>query len=343
MTGVAVSFAALAACSSSDSNGIQASETAQNTAESRAQMGKSCFGACGSGTAQKCAVSADECANKLCIVAPSSVAGSSAPLAYCTVGCGSEECGAGYHCESIKDFTSTTGGRACVADAENCGNGVVELGETCDGAKEGRDCAADCKSFVARCGDKIIEGEEECDGNTDEQWCSSECKKLAPMLRLTGISMKWNYADSGSETIISNGSAGGDLPVTGDSKGCGSVIPKEITQDYVRYEWKHCKSDGLTALLSFAVPRTEVSYYRSDSFPASVLPTLTIERGNKRNVFSGSSLSNIPNSSELSSYTDGSNYMAIGKFEFDFWKAGFGDGGTVQITANYATVVPHKL
>ncbi|MBZ5714274.1 DUF4215 domain-containing protein [Nannocystis pusilla] len=125
----------------------------------------------------------------------------------------------------------------------DCGNGVLDDGEVCDGAELGGQdcamqgfddgtlgCAADCSEFdvsqcvLATCGDETIEGAEQCDG-----------------------------AELGGEDCVSQGFSGGELACTPDSCvfdtsacfACGdNAIQGDEVCDGTDLAGKDCVSEG---------------------------------------------------------------------------------------------------
>ncbi len=74
--------------------------------------------------------------------------------------------------------TSTTG-TSTTGPAPSCGDGVVDVGEDCDGGGESKDCNADCTA--AACGDgklNAVAGEA-CDGGGESKDCNADCTAAA--------------------------------------------------------------------------------------------------------------------------------------------------------------------
>ncbi|MFT3694579.1 MAG: DUF4215 domain-containing protein [Kofleriaceae bacterium] len=90
-------------------------------------------------------------------------------------------CGDGKSCDSNADCSvGTCTPDGCSSDCksnETCGNGIKDLGETCDDGGVPGGCEDDCKSG-AGCGNGVIDSGEECDDgdgiNTND--CTNNCK-----------------------------------------------------------------------------------------------------------------------------------------------------------------------
>ncbi len=113
--------------------------------------------------------------------------------------------------------TGDTGNTGDTGQAAECGNGIVEEGEVCDGGVkpcsdlglgEGdADCLADCSGWdtsscelQAECGNGIVEGTEECDGNTEQ------CENLGNFsdgIATCNDDCTWNFSEceSAVETL----------------------------------------------------------------------------------------------------------------------------------------------
>lgn len=77
----------------------------------------------------------------------------------------------------------------CLPNDSVCGNGVLEVTETCDDGNriDCDGCSARCR--VERCGDGVVQCGEECDAgaaNGPGGPCTSECTEPAPSLRIPG-------------------------------------------------------------------------------------------------------------------------------------------------------------
>lgn len=316
----------------------------QGAAAATADLGKACNAACGSGkSGVECATVSDDCSNKFCLVAPSKITGSLAPIAYCSVGCETTACASGYHCETIKDFSHTTNDRACMANPEVCGNGIVELGEACDSTKDGRECAADCRSYVAAaamCGDGHPDVGEECDGDTMDTWCSSDCKIAMPAVRLINVTMSANVGESSTDAIRTSDPVGGELPVHGDISGCGEVKPLEIAASYVRFQWKYCDG-GRRATWTFALPMQEFHQTSSAALAPALKPTLMLESGRVSVFFDGPST----DTASLDATFFPERHSVVGRFRFEQMKWGVAGspGGRSSFSAMFGMTPPHRL
>lgn len=104
--------------------------------------------------------------------------------------CGDHELSEGETC----DDGNNTNGDGCSAECqdevpgEECGNGIVETGEECDGpdSAEGG-CETDC-TLSPFCGDGVVDPGEECDdkNNVTGDGCSSTCRNEAGISFLLG-------------------------------------------------------------------------------------------------------------------------------------------------------------
>ena len=75
--------------------------------------------------------------------------------------------------------------QVCITDGETfCGNGVQEVGETCDhgllnsnGYHLIQTCQTLCGGYGSYCGDGIIDASEKCDSTDPSSGCNSECQR----------------------------------------------------------------------------------------------------------------------------------------------------------------------
>lgn len=215
-----------------------------------AGIGESCTAACGSADDRKCSMPSSDCPSNLCLVDPTQPV---EHLAYCTVDCTNSACPTAYHCEPIKAFENDTVTSACVADPASCGDGIVQLGEACDGDSDQGKCSADCQTLTGICGDGIVQTGEVCDGNTSEGVCV-DCKSIAkPSITLTDVSMTGDFYDGGDINIMSTANVTGSIPSSGDASGCGSIAVVEQTAELLRLKVNICGTGG-TATWTIALP-----------------------------------------------------------------------------------------
>ena len=92
----------------------------------------------------------------------------------------SEVCSGGVICPS--GFKCTADGKACRAQTNNCGNGTMQTGETCDDGNltDCDGCSSDCHSMES-CGNSVIDARcgETCDLGADImacRGCAPDCK-----------------------------------------------------------------------------------------------------------------------------------------------------------------------
>ncbi len=237
-------------------------------------LGHMCGGACGSADERKCSISHEECASDLCLVDPASDL-----IAYCTVDCTARACPAGFRCEAIKAFGHDEVTHGCVAETASCGDGIVQLGEVCDGDDGVHGHCVDCARWEAACGDGAVQEGEACDGDDAEGYCNASCTaRVAPQFRITAYtweaSAMVSYTPTTSVTtgwnIDYGGVDAGGLPLAGDSSGCGSVRVLDSTAELTRLEWVQCDTDGqIRATWNVAIPRTETSYATPGSAAAA--------------------------------------------------------------------------
>lgn len=168
-----------------------------------------------------------------------------ADTSLCLPGCEyDEQCGANEVCDfgthdCVCDFDSVPCGDECIWEgepcADNCGNGVIDPGEACDGSNvDSYDCAdfgftggtlgclGDCSDFDTsscsngECGNGIVEDGEDCDGlDLQGEDCMSQ-GFLGGTLMCSGsclfdTSGCNNNADDG-DCCYSNGSPGCEVP-----------------------------------------------------------------------------------------------------------------------------------
>jgi hypothetical protein len=149
-------------------------------------------------------------------------------LSVCVPGCSDDfQCGANEMCdlgthECVCGFEFELCGEECIWQgdpcADNCGNGVIDSGEACDGnALDGYTCVdfgynggtlacyTDCSGFDesncsnATCGNGIVEDGEECDGvNLDGETCVSQGYS-GGTLSCTSCSFNTNNCSNGSD------------------------------------------------------------------------------------------------------------------------------------------------
>jgi hypothetical protein len=247
-----------------------------------AELGKACTAACGSGDDRKCALQAEQCSNSLCLVDPAAPAGR---VAYCSLDCFTTDCPSAYHCEDIVSFSDRSVKRACVANPATCDNGIVELGEVCDGDGDGsQGTCVDCKKWgspadSSKCGDGLVQAGEECDGETAGAYCSANCKRLDPVFALVKLTFNAKVeGDAAGRTIDYSGTVKAALPQAGDANGCNAVNILANDNASTRFTWTYCDPKGARATVTMALPR------RSFSYPADVMPALvpTIQIENPR-------------------------------------------------------------
>ena len=245
-------------------------------------LGKQCTGACGSADERKCSITSEDCGSDLCLVDPAHRL-----IAYCTVDCTRLACPEGYDCEDIKAFGHDEVLKGCIAQPAECGDGVVQLGELCDGDDDGSMLGrcVECSRWEAVCGDGVIQAPEQCDGDTGGAYCMDNCSRLMhPTFKFEvhkRVANAVDYVQGNSTRFYGTGYqrgevAMGQLPLAGDDKGCGAVRVLEATAELTRVEWTYCDDEDTVSVWTFAVPRTEVRYHNWDGpiptqFDASVL------------------------------------------------------------------------
>jgi hypothetical protein len=237
-------------------------------------LGRMCFGACGAADSRKCSIGSPDCASDLCLVDPSSDL-----INYCTVDCTRRPCPAGWRCEPIQAFGHPDVTSACVAEPAACGDGITQLGETCDGDDPAFGRCVDCGRWEASCGDGAIQSPEVCDGDTAEAYCAPGCGSLIPpSFSFTVHDRVASAVDrvSGPSTYFyGTGFEFGELhtgtlPQAGDADGCGAVRVLETTPELTRLEWTYCDPDRTAASTwTFAIPRIEVTH---DDWDAPIPP-----------------------------------------------------------------------
>lgn len=239
-------------------------------------LGASCTGGCGADDDRKCTTGTSDC--PLCMVDPGHVA-----LTYCSQDCTTQPCPIGWTCEAVKAFGQDDVTQACVADTAVCGDGVVQLGERCDGDDPmlGRcvDCGGyeavcgdgvvqmgevcdgddpmlgrcvDCQRYEGVCGDGVIQMGETCDGDGPEGYCI-DCQRLeAPRLELLirpNTSVRGVERNEANMTWYYNFTFDQmttdlTLPTAGDADGCGRVEVVETTSDATRVAFTLCGGTG---------------------------------------------------------------------------------------------------
>jgi hypothetical protein len=216
------------------------------TSAEAAGIGGTCVAACGSGDDRKCSMPSTDCPGNLCLVDPTQPI---EHLTYCTIDCSASDaaCPAGWHCEGIEAFENDSVTRACVANPASCGDGIVELGEACDGDSAAGKCSADCQTLSGNCGDGIVQPDEVCDGDTAAGYCQA-CKKIVgPQIAITGVQASATaYIDAanGYANLDSTTSINGALPSAGDAQGCGALKVVEQTSELLRFTVKVCDADA---------------------------------------------------------------------------------------------------
>jgi cysteine-rich repeat protein len=283
-----------------------------------AELGKACTAACGSGDDRKCALQAEQCSNRLCLVDPAAPAGL---VAYCSIDCATSDCPNAYHCEDIVSFSDRSVTRACVANAATCDNGIIELGEVCDGDGDGsKGTCVDCKKWSApagpsKCGDGIVQVGEECDGDTATAYCSPKCERLEPAFGLVKLTF---YAkvegDAAGRTIDYSGTVEATLPQAGDANGCNAV--KVIVNEKLstRFTWTYCDPKGTRATVTMALPRSSFSY--PAAVPQEFVPTIQIENPRKGTV--AKFATNTATRSQMTSTYIEATHQSIGAFAFEY-------------------------
>jgi len=256
-----------------------------------ATLGRMCFGACGSADERKCSISSTDCASDLCLVDPAS-----ATVNYCTIDCTSSPCPAGWRCEAIQAFGHPEVQRACVAEPAMCGDGITQLGETCDADDPVLGRCVECMRFEARCGDGVVQSPEVCDGDTPDAYCAPGCSRLVhPAFSFDVNERVASAIDrvSGSTTYFygtgyeTGETLSGELPLAGGADGCGGVRVVEATSELTRLEWTYCEAEGDgMSIWTFALPRAVVTY---DDWEGPIPPQLGAsvtlrKRGTDRHV-----------------------------------------------------------
>ena len=243
------------------------------------QLGRPCEGACGSADARKCAISSPDCDNDLCLIDPGHD-----QITYCTVDCTDADCPAGWRCEDIQSFGDRDVLRGCVAEPAACGDGVVQLGELCDGdtPEDGR--CVDCSAWQAICGDGHLQDDEVCDGDGPGGYCV-DCRRVEPPS--FSFSVRKSLANA-VESVVGNttyfyganyqGDLDGDLPRPGDADGCGTVEVVSSDAERTVLTWTLCDGED-RATWTFALPRDrqDLSYW-DGAPPAQWAVTATLER-----------------------------------------------------------------
>jgi hypothetical protein len=134
------------------------------------------------------------------------------------------------------------------------------------------------------CGDGVMQDGEVCDGDTEAGFCD-RCKAIVPPsisfevgdFRASAIE-SYTSTSSSSYIIGYRGTVAGKLPIAGDSRGCGAVKILESTAEYIRLEWTHCGDGDVTATVTFALPRTKVSYKTATGLPTSLQATIRLAK-----------------------------------------------------------------
>jgi len=220
-------------------------------------MGVPCEGACGSADERKCAIGSPDCSNDLCLVDPGHP-----QITYCTLDCTDLPCPEGWSCEPIASFADRAVERGCVAEPADCGDGVRQLGEACDGdTAEGR--CVDCAGFEAICGDGNLQDGEVCEGDGEDGWCVGCTRLVAPHASLSvwrASAGAVDRVDGPSTYFFGVGYEGdevaGDLPIGGDAEGCGALRVLETDATLTRFEWTLCSEwDESRLTWTFALPR----------------------------------------------------------------------------------------
>jgi hypothetical protein len=134
------------------------------------------------------------------------------------------------------------------------------------------------------CGDGVVQDGEACDGDTEAGYCESCRTILKPSISFQVGELKASALEKFTTTSSSYYGAGfkgdikGDLPIAGDERGCGAVKILESTAEYTRLEWTNCSTfDDAVATVTFAIPRTKVSYTSKAGVPTPLQATIHLK------------------------------------------------------------------
>lgn len=232
------------------------------------QLGEPCEGACGSADERKCAISSPDCSNDLCLIDPGHP-----QITYCTVDCTDRPCPGGWRCEDIVSFGDRAVERGCIAEPAECGDDVVELGETCDGdTPEGGRCV-DCQGWESVCGDGHLQDDEVCDGDDAQGYCIDCARRMAPDFDFTVFSALGNAVQEvqGNTTWFYGasyeGPLAGDLPAAGGAEGCGAIEVVDTDEARTVLRWTVCSEGEDRVTWTFALPRDLVDLSFWDGTP----------------------------------------------------------------------------
>lgn len=251
-------------------------------------LGQSCTGACGAADDRKCTTTTADC--PLCMVDPGHQ-----QITYCSQDCTSQPCPSGWTCENVKAFGQDSVESACVADTAQCGDGVLQLGEECDGddpmlgrcvscegyeavcgdgsVQTGEVCdgddpllgrCVDCERFEAICGDGVVQAGEACDGNSAVGYCINcerlETPRVVLSVRSTTRTNGVQRQEGNSTWYYGFGFEDMNptlaIPAEGDARGCGRVEILEATSEATRIAFTLCDQEGWgTATWTVGLPR----------------------------------------------------------------------------------------
>ncbi|MEQ9502062.1 MAG: hypothetical protein RIT81_34640 [Deltaproteobacteria bacterium] len=267
-------------------------------------LGDMCTAGCGADDDRKCSSGTADCA--LCLIDPDHVR-----ITYCTQDCTADPCPTGWTCEPIKAFGQDQVTRACVADTAVCGDGVVQLGEVCDGddpargrcdacagyvavcgdgvVQDGEVCdgddaqlgrCVDCARYESICGDGVVQSDEVCDGDSDV-YCIDCTREEAPRVAFMVREVLTNGVRENGPNgtfyygfAIPDGPAMFTLPADGDADGCGRAQILEATETYTRVALTICDADRWgRATWTLGFPRELVRYQNESEVPDAFLPT----------------------------------------------------------------------